>query len=61
MITTPLAPRVPYIAVDEASFRTSIDAISEALISSVEPYSIPSTRNSGVFDAFTERFPLRSY
>ena len=34
---TPLAPLDPYIAVEDASFNTSIDSISEVLISNVEP------------------------
>ena len=32
IITTPLAPRAPYIAADEASLRISIDSISLGLI-----------------------------
>src|SRR5690606_6748589 len=48
IIITPLAPLEPYIAVDEASFNTSIDAISAGATSEMEGTGNPSTINKGV-------------
>src|SRR5690606_35664725 len=46
-ITTPFAPRAPYIAVDEASFKTSIDSISVTAISLILSTIKPSTIYNG--------------
>ena len=54
---TPFAPRDPYIAVEEASFSTSILSILLGSISRSEPYGTPSTNIKGAFDAFKDRFP----
>src|ERR1051325_4386062 len=44
---TPLDPRAPYIAVDDASFRTSIDSMSPGLISFRSAPMTPSTTTNG--------------
>ena len=55
---TPLAPLDPYIAVAEASLRTSIDSISPGAnkLGAVE-IGIPSTTYNGSFPALIERVP----
>ena len=58
IMITPLAPAAPYTAVEDASFSTSMDAISFGFNSSYEP-SIPSMINSGSLDPLMERVPLK--
>ena len=55
---TPFEPRLPYTAVADASFRTSMDWIVAGLKSSMPPASgTPSTTYSGPFPAAIDRMP----
>jgi len=54
---TPFAPREPYIAVAEASFNTSIDAISEGFNELSEPPIKPSITTNGPLSACIEFIP----
>src|SRR5690606_33245974 len=63
---TPLAPRAPYIAVEEASLSTSMEAISLGFIKSigvlplVNPVAFrmtPSITYKGLLDTLTEVLP----
>ena len=54
---TPLAPLEPYIAVDEASFSTSIDFISAGFMALRLPPGKPSITTSGPPSAFMEFTP----
>ena len=57
---TPFAPLAPYIAVDDASFKMSIDSISEGLRELLLKFSIgkPSITYNGELSCVTELFPL---
>ena len=57
IITTPLAPLAPYIAVAEASLSTSIDSISEDEISEILSIGNPSTMNRGLLSCVIEPPP----
>src|SRR5690606_40997667 len=73
IITTPLAAREPYMAVDAASFNISIDSISPGFMaangfnpkpsvplrldSDPDSIGIPSTTKSGLFPEFKEELP----
>ena len=54
---TPFAPREPYTAVAEASFNTSIEAMSEGLRFCKEPPINPSITTSGPVSAVIELIP----
>jgi hypothetical protein len=56
IITTPLAPLEPYIAVADASFNISIDSTSSA--GGNVPCGYPSTTYKGSFEALIEEAPL---
>ena len=56
IIITPLVPRVPYIAVADPSFNTSIDSISSGATVLNEP-GTPSTSISGCVDPINVDVP----
>ena len=58
MRITPAAPRVPYMAAAEASFKTSIDAMFSGGTELRLP-GTPSTRTSGVVFPDTDTMPRR--
>ena len=57
---TPLAARAPYIEVDDASFSTDTDSISDGLIAlkSLPEIGIPSIINNGLVPELMEFVPL---